>query len=80
MNYLSTFHTHYGALQFNKYCNQERIPAKMAPVPRELSASCGVCVRFKATCAPDVSKHEDMDRCYQVSKDEKYTIASSTIA
>ena len=24
------------------------MPAKMAPVPRELSASCGVCVRFAA--------------------------------
>jgi len=70
MNYLATFHTHYGALQFSKYCKQENFPAKMAPVPRELSASCGVCVRFDASCAPNVAEHEDMDCCYNVSENK----------
>ncbi|MCL2366782.1 MAG: DUF3343 domain-containing protein [Oscillospiraceae bacterium] len=45
----------------------------MAPVPRELSASCGVCVRVETACAPDLSKHEDMECCYSVSENGTYT-------
>jgi len=56
-------------MRFNKYCGKEGISAKMAPVPRELSSSCGVCVRFEAACAPEVTEHEDMERCYCISVD-----------
>jgi len=74
MDYLATFYTHYGALQFNKHCKQEEIPAKMAPVPRELSASCGVCVCFETASAPEAASHEDMERCYLVSANGKYSM------
>lgn len=76
MKYLATFHTHYGAMLFNKYCQKEGLPAKMAPVPRELSASCGVCVHFETVCAPEVAEHEDMERCYSVTEDGSYTAIS----
>ena len=66
MEYLATFYTHYGAMRFNKSCEKEGIAAKMAPVPRELSSSCGVCVRFTADFAPEASEHEDMERCYTI--------------
>ena len=45
----------------------------MMPVPRELSASCGVCVRFKAGSAPKTADHEDMERCYGIASDGAYT-------
>lgn len=73
MKYLATFYTHYGAMLFNKHCKKENIPAKMAPVPRKLSASCGVCVRFEAVSEPCVSEHEDMECCYVVSDIGAYT-------
>lgn len=72
MEYLATFYTHYGAMRFHKHCRQDGVPAKMMPVPRELSASCGVCVRFEAACAPKSAEHEDMERCYAVAPGGAY--------
>ncbi|MCL1940554.1 MAG: DUF3343 domain-containing protein [Synergistaceae bacterium] len=70
--YLATFHTHYGAMRFHKNCEEEGIPAEIAPVPRKLSASCGVCVRFSAVRAPKAAEHEDMERCYIIAPDGAY--------
>ncbi|MCL2380627.1 MAG: DUF3343 domain-containing protein [Treponema sp.] len=72
MEYLATFYTHYGAMRFHKQCKTEGTPAKMMPVPRELSSSCGVCVRFGAAHAPDTAEHEDMERCYAITADGAY--------
>lgn len=68
MKYLATFYTHYGAMLFHR----RYIPSSMAPVPRELSASCGVCVRFDADRAPDKASHEDMEDCYSDLGDGTY--------
>ncbi|MCL2248555.1 MAG: DUF3343 domain-containing protein [Oscillospiraceae bacterium] len=71
MNYLATFYTHYGAMLFHKHCKKENIRSKLAPVPRELSSSCGVCVKFESDSPPS-SEQEDMERCYVVSNENKY--------
>ena len=63
-NYLVTFHTHYGATRFHKYCKRENISVKMKPTPRELSSSCGVCVQMETSRVPSPAEHEDMDSCY----------------
>ncbi|MDR0905224.1 MAG: DUF3343 domain-containing protein [Oscillospiraceae bacterium] len=73
MEYLATFYTHYGAVKFNKHCDAERVPAKLMPVPRELSANCGLCVRFEAPAALKPSEHEDMEHCYAVDERGGYT-------
>ena len=73
MEILATFYTHYGAMRFDRFCREEKIAAQMAPVPRELSSSCGVCVRFESVDAPVVADHEDMERCYIVAPDGEYT-------
>ena len=39
-----TFYTHLSASLTNKSLEKENIRCKMAPVPRELSSSCGSCV------------------------------------
>ncbi|MCL1809734.1 MAG: DUF3343 domain-containing protein [Clostridiales bacterium] len=72
MELLATFYTHYGAMRFHKRCAKEGMLSKMAPVPRVLSASCGVCVRFEAACAPNAEEHEDMERCYTVAASGAY--------
>ncbi len=43
---IATFHTHFGAMSFQKKLEKAGRSAGMMPVPRALSASCGVCVRF----------------------------------
>lgn len=73
MDYLVTFYTHYGAMRFHRYCVKQGIPAKMAPVPRELSSSCGVCVRINASQAPLIQEHEDMEFCYISGTDGVYS-------
>ena len=46
--YIATFFSHFGALRFQRLCSQLGWPARLAPVPRSLSSSCGTCVLFSA--------------------------------
>lgn len=46
--YLATFHTHLSAMLSYQALRQAGHTAKMHPVPRVLSSSCGTCVRFRA--------------------------------
>jgi len=71
MNYIATFYTHYGAMCFHSHCAANYISAKLAPVPRELSSSCGVAVRFESERDVEavrqnleLAKHEDLESCY----------------
>lgn len=48
MIYIATFFTHYGAMTFTKKLCGSGFDAKMMPVPRQLSSSCGTGVRFEA--------------------------------
>lgn len=47
MKYIATFYSHFGALRFKKQCDQRKMEAKMMPVPRDLSSSCGTCVLYE---------------------------------
>ena len=47
MIYIATFYSHFGAVRFKKKCKKENIAAEAMPVPRDLSSSCGTCVRFE---------------------------------
>ena len=71
MEYLATFFTSYGALAYERYCLLQGISCKIQPVPRELSASCGIAVRFRSDNLPHIAEHEDMEGCYLI-QDGKY--------
>ena len=45
--YIATFFSHFGAIRFQKLCTELALKARLAPVPRSLSSSCGTCVLFK---------------------------------
>jgi hypothetical protein len=64
--FLATFYTHYGAMKFNKACQELSLVSTLMPTPRKLSASCGICVEFEAdSCEALLSlRHEDMESCY----------------
>lgn len=53
MIYIATFYSHFGAVRFKKECKKENISAEAMPVPRNLSSSCGTCVRFETDKAID---------------------------
>ena len=49
MIYIATFYSHFGAVRFRRLCESRGLEAKMMPVPRNLSSSCGTCVRFNGS-------------------------------
>ncbi|MCT4632413.1 MAG: DUF3343 domain-containing protein [Firmicutes bacterium] len=44
MKTIILFHTHTGALKFDKILKKNNIESVLRPVPRHLSSSCGVCI------------------------------------
>ena len=57
-NYIATFFSHYDALTFFNFLKGKNITAKLMPVPRKVSASCGTCVSFVSDLKIDFSGHE----------------------
>lgn len=47
MTCIATFYSHFGAVRFKRYCDALGWPARLMPVPRDLSSSCGTCVRYE---------------------------------
>ena len=47
MVYIATFYSHFEAVRFKKICDRVGMKARMMPVPRDLSSSCGTCVRYE---------------------------------
>ena len=62
MIYIATFFSHYGAMHCKKLCEKTGIPARMMPVPRMLSSSCGTCVRMEAENADVLPRTEEMEQ------------------
>ena len=60
-DYIATFHTHLSALLSFQALQGQGVAARMMPVPRELSSSCGTCVRYTA----DSDCRECLDRDWE---------------
>ena len=45
MTYFATFFSHFGATRYKQLCDGAGISCRVMPVPRDLSSSCGTCVR-----------------------------------
>ena len=52
--YIATFHSHFGALTYCKALQKQGISAKLKPVPRKVSASCGTCVYYEHSAPIDL--------------------------
>lgn len=48
MRYLASFYSHFGAIRYKRLCQEEGIEARIMPIPRDLSSSCGSCVCYQA--------------------------------
>lgn len=70
--YIATFHTHLAALMTSRTLAREGIPAQMAPVPRQLSSSCGTCVRYQSETPRLEAMDEDVESVYLLAEDEQY--------
>ena len=71
--YIATFHTHLSALMTCRTLTGLGLKARMMPVPRKLSSSCGTCVRYTAD-EPLLEKMDvDVEAVYEVVGKEEYT-------
>ena len=62
MIYIATFFSHFGAMQYKKICDKTGISARMMPVPRALSSSCGTCVRIETDSPDSIPRSEDSEQ------------------
>lgn len=68
MTYIATFFSHFGAIRFKKLCQAKGWPARVMPVPRDLSSSCGTCVRFEGSgISPSDEMPEEVEQIVQVT-------------
>ena len=58
---IATFFSHFGAMRCKKQCDETGITAKMMPVPRMLSSSCGTCVRIETEDPDSLPRTEEME-------------------
>ncbi len=75
--YLATFFTHFGAVSFNKNLEKHGQKGVMMPVPRVLSASCGVCVKFDNIEGIDFENCPDLSEVYSQKNDEYKLVYSN---
>ena len=71
--FIATFHTHADAIVSSRALTTAGIAAKMMPVPRKLSSSCGTCVRYEAD-EMNEDKLTDFEAVYSVEEGNKYTL------
>ena len=71
--YIATFHTHLSALLTCQSLTACGAAARMMPVPRKLSASCGTCVRFTAPFLPEWAD-EDLEAVYETTGTGNYRL------
>ena len=68
MTYIATFYSHFGAIRFKKLCSGKGWAARVMPVPRDLSSSCGTCVRYEGDgICPSDEMPEEVEQIVQVT-------------
>ena len=72
--YIATFHTHLSALMTSRNLAGLGVNARMMPVPRKLSSSCGTCVRYLAEGPNLDAMDEDVEAVYEKIGKEDYTL------
>jgi len=61
-DYIATFHTHLSAMRTQRALLGAGVAARLSPVPRYLSASCGTCVIYCAAEAHLDCMDQDVER------------------
>ena len=73
-DYVATFHTHLSALLTSRNLKNSGVDARMMPVFRKLSSSCGTCVVYSAADPCLEQMDEDVEGVYEITGDETYRL------
>ena len=71
-DFVATFHTHLSALMTSRNLTGLGLQARMMPVPRKLSSSCGTCVRYQADGPLLEAMDADVEGVYEVVGKDAY--------
>lgn len=63
--YCAAFYTHAGAIVGHRALCRAGIRARMMPVPRLISSSCGTCVRFETDTPDPAVFTQDLEAVYR---------------
>jgi len=75
MTYIATFYSHFGAIRYKKLCEKHNQNAQIMPVPRDLSSSCGTCVRYDGELIlPDSACQEEVEQIVEVTDQDYRTV------
>lgn len=66
MEYIAIFYTHFGAIKYSKYLSGKNITSEIMPVPRKISSSCGICVKFKTDLDVSTIVSEDIEKIFAI--------------
>lgn len=66
MEYIATFYTHSGAIKYSKYLSSINVTSETMPVPRKLSSSCGICVKFNTSLNISSIVSEDIEKIFAI--------------
>lgn len=66
MELLATFYTHSGSLKYLRVLEKLGIKGQLMPVPRKVSASCGVAARFQAPGIVPEMQIDEVQAIYQI--------------
>lgn len=73
MTYIATFFSHFGAMRYQLACRDAGIVCRTMPVPRDLSSSCGTCVRCEERwLTPEKQVADEIERIVACA-DGQYT-------
>ena len=75
--YIITFHTHADALLAHRALAPVCADARMMPVPRKLSSSCGTCVRYESE-TPVKALLAEFEAIYRVCENGYETVEEGT--
>ena len=70
--FVATFHTHLSAMLTYKALGEAGIDARMAPVPRSLSSSCGTCVKYVSADSRLDIMDRDVEAVYEENSSGEY--------
>lgn len=71
---IATFYTHIAALLSCRSLTGAGIPARMMPVPRSLSSSCGTCVRYESDTLREDLLDRDIEQIAEEDEKKRYRV------
>lgn len=65
--YIATFFAHFGAVRFHRELRKKGLKGTIMPVPRNLSSSCGSCVRYESDGWIPENEHDEIEQIVKIT-------------